>query len=614
MTHHQVTMSEMKVALSELLIDQVEERSYSEWFALLNEKLNDHFNIEQTEFFLYNKSHGKFLSIEDYKLSFQNSKKLCKEKLLTGEKEAVIAYIQEAGYREVDDFILFKSDHSEPLAMLFIKSTERWHDFSESSYITTFENLIAQFIKSVRYVNELIIEGKKFRLLFNLTESFTSTMTSETILNQMIETVERILPTAEKTLILSHEQPGMKYPYEVFNHLENCSLVVQAFLDGQTKTKENKEANTIMMHVPIKGRQGVYGVLKIEDKKDSFYSMTQKNLIQMLINTTGNALENASLYNQSYRLNEDLKLVNETSQKLNSGLTLNEMLAYLKKQLNTVLAPDEVVILFYDEGGKYKPFKAMNCFFQSEEGKEYLQYVSTHIHKNQSALFQADFNSALTKNPLFKSIIGIPILNQKEIIGVAICLHKERYFFSFDRFKLAKSLIIHGSLSISNLQLREKMRKLAERDHLTGLFARRYLEKHIYHVVHEKRGGSFLLFDIDNFKHVNDRLGHDVGDRVLQQLGARLIEEVGDKGIPARWGGEEFAVYLSTYNQEELAETSRKLLEIIPTITDPSVTVSMGVVYWEPDQLCSFESLFKEADQNLYQAKEEGKNRLVLSS
>ncbi len=612
MSHYQATMSKMKNRLLNLLIDKIEERSYYEWFTLLDQDFKRYFHVHETEFYIYHASQNKFIAIKNYTLpSWESSSEFSKELVESG-KEGFIHYLQKVGHGNIDDFIVFKNNKSEPLALLLIESTDAWLDFAKSVYFQEFEAIIGGFITSIRQLNGLITEGKKFRLLFNTTESFTSTMTSETILDRMLETVQRILPLAKTRLILSREQSGMNHTYEIFNQVENSPLIVKTFLNGVMTKEINEEKNIISMNAPVKGRQGVYGVLNIEVPKGIFYSSTQRNLIYMLVNTTGRALENASLYNQAHRLNEDLQLVNETSQKLNSSLTLREMLAYLKKQLEKVLIPDEVLFIFYDQNQEYELVETTSCFFKEREGKEYIQYVSHYIKQEKTPLFEADFESTLTKHPLYKSVIGMPILNQEEVIGIAICLHKEKYFFSFDHFKLVESLIIHASLSISNLQLREKMRELAEKDHLTGLYARRYLEKQIYQVIEENQGGSFLLFDIDNFKLINDEFGHDVGDRVLKQIGTLLIEKMKSAGIAARWGGEEFAVYLPIYKKAELETLSQKLLERIPTITNPSVTVSMGLVYWEPGVYRSFDLLFKKADKMLYQAKDQGKNQLVL--
>lgn len=611
MAHHQETISQVKNILFDLWLDKIEMRSYLEWYEALNHKFTDYFNINKTSFLVYNKTQKSFVPIRDDETTSLKIASIIAEELLEQNKEEVIQHLNVLGYDEVDDFMLFESSPNEPLGVLLIESSTDWRAFAKSSSVKEFEVFVGQFIKKIRHSHELVIEAQKFRLLFKITKSFTSTMTSGTILDRMLETVKRIVPTAETSLILSREQPDMAHAYKIFNQVKSGPSIVKTFLNGVVTLEVDESIDKLVMNAPIKGHQGVYGILRIKASSEELSSSTQKDLIRILVNTAGNALENASLYNQSHRLNEDLRLVNETSQKLNSSLTLQEMLGYLKKQLEQVLMPSEMFFVFYNDTQEQEIMEMDSHMLQEPTGKEFINYISNYIQEEKSALFDADFNSVLTEVFAYKSVIGIPILNQTEVIGVAICLHEEKYYFSFDNFKLMESIIIHASLSISNLKLREKMQEIAEKDHLTGLYARRYLEKHIHNIVRENKGGSFLLIDIDDFKYVNDKHGHDIGDRVLRQIGECLLHEVAEEGVAARWGGEEFAVYLRNYDRKTIENMSQKLLAIIPTVTNPSVTVSIGLVQWTPGVSRSFKSLFKEADTMLYQAKERGKNQLV---
>lgn len=612
MSYHQGTIAEIKGILLDLWLENPKNHPYSEWFEALNKKITQYFQIHKADCLVYHKTEKNFVPIgrdESVSLDF-----LCVSgELLAYNKQEAIRQMKALGYDYADDFLLFRCNSGEPLALLLMETSTEWGSFSESPYVKELEEFVSRFIEKVSQINELIIEEEKFKLLFNITESFTSTMTSGTILDHMLNTAQGIVPNAKISVILSREPLYMTHPYKIFNQVESNPSEVNAFLNGIVTAETIDGTDKLMVNAPIKGNQGVYGVLKLEASIEELSSNTRKELIRILVNTAGSALENASLYNQSHRLNEDLRLVNETSKKLNSSLTMNEMLVYLKQQLEKVLSPSEMLFMFYNEAGERELIGTNNDVFQKRTGKEYLDYISNYIRNGKVPLFDADFNHMSMESHAYKSIIGIPILHQEEVIGVAICLHEDKYFFSFDNFKLMESIIIHASLSISNLQLREKMQELAEKDHLTDLYARRYLEKHIYHIVSENKGGSFLLFDIDNFKIVNDKYGHDIGDNVLQQIGECLLREVGDGGIAARWGGEEFAVYLPTHEKSRIEETTQKLLAIIPAVTKPSVTVSIGLVHWEPEMPQSFKALFKEADTMLYLAKKQGKNQLVFS-
>lgn len=241
------------------------------------------------------------------------------------------------------------------------------------------------------------------------------------------------------------------------------------------------------------------------------------------------------------------------------------------------------------------------------------KFVSAYLKEGKESLFDANFSTILNEPIDFESVIGIPIMNQEKVSGFVICLHENPYFFSFDDYKLMQSLIGHSSLALANSMLRDQLRELANKDHLTKLYARRFLEKAMVKSLKEEEAGVLLLLDIDNFKQINDTYGHEGGDQVLRQVSSFLLSKVAGKGIAARWGGEELAVYLPNISAEEGEIFANQLIESIPFETDPSVTVSGGLKSWSSKRRIRFQDLFHYADKALYVAKNNGKNQIVNS-
>lgn len=612
MESYQIAISQMKSELLDLWINKSKDQSYAEWYKVLTFKFKHRFQVEQMDFLLYNETQKKFIAIKGETLETKETRSIEYEWLIMDSKQAFIQRLTRNGYHDMDDFILFEDKLGKPLGILLVQSTNYWREFSKTSYLTDFREIISGLLTSIIELTELVVEGQKFKSLYKFTELFDSTMTSETILDNILETMNQIFPTFSTALILSGDPAGMTYPYKVFNQLTETPPTVESFLSGVVTT-ETDEANGLMtMNAPLKGRQGVYGVLQTSILKEWGLSSTQKNLIYMLANTAGNALENASLYNQSHRLIDDLQLINETSQKLNSGLPFGEMIIYLKEQLSRALLPDEIVFAFFNEAQQYELKESTSDFFSTVEGAAYLEYVSNYIQAGQDSLFDANFSNLVGEEATYQSVIGLPIFNQDEVIGFTVCLHKEKYFFSFDGFKLMRSLIMHASLSIANLQLRDRLQLLAERDHLTGLYVRRYMDRYIEQVLTRTKGGSFLILDVDDFKLINDRYGHDIGDKVLKQIAECITEKIPTTGIAARWGGEEFVIFLPEMNHKNTSKLSEEILVNIPVMTEPSATVSIGGVRWESSIIGDFQELFKVADHALYQAKEEGKDCFII--
>lgn len=171
-----------------------------------------------------------------------------------------------------------------------------------------------------------------------------------------------------------------------------------------------------------------------------------------------------------------------------------------------------------------------------------------------------------------------------------------------------------GDLSRAEQQLRE----MASRDFLTGLLNRREAYRQIYEEIarssRNQRPVAFILFDIDHFKRLNDTCGHNAGDMVLKQIAVELMGTLRDYDIACRYGGEEFLVVAPETDAEtscKLAERLRMSVESATFSTESrqlSITVSVGVTL-----LCqgdSIEKVISRADTALYQAKNNGRNRV----
>jgi diguanylate cyclase len=169
------------------------------------------------------------------------------------------------------------------------------------------------------------------------------------------------------------------------------------------------------------------------------------------------------------------------------------------------------------------------------------------------------------------------------------------------------------------------LEQLSNRDGLTQIYNRRFfdttIEKEWKRASRNCTSLSLILFDIDNFKKYNDTYGHQVGDECLQKI-AKLAETLiqSPSDVVARYGGEEFAIILPETTEDgalKIAETIRKAIQSlsIPNIYSnvlPIVTISTGVASLNPNPESNQLQLIERADQALYQAKSEGRNRVEL--
>jgi diguanylate cyclase (GGDEF)-like protein len=193
----------------------------------------------------------------------------------------------------------------------------------------------------------------------------------------------------------------------------------------------------------------------------------------------------------------------------------------------------------------------------------------------------------------------------------------------FDHEELIARVRVH--LKIKKLQddLRhsnELLLELSNTDHLTGLFNRRYmmeaLEKEVQRCVRKNGNLSLIMLDIDHFKQVNDRFGHLQGDAVLQKVALQLQKELRSYDCAARYGGEEFVAILPDSSlQESVLVAERIRLAVLGTtyngaLAAINLTVSLGVACFSHELPPSVDGFIKLADDALYRAKANGRNRL----
>jgi diguanylate cyclase (GGDEF)-like protein/PAS domain S-box-containing protein len=187
--------------------------------------------------------------------------------------------------------------------------------------------------------------------------------------------------------------------------------------------------------------------------------------------------------------------------------------------------------------------------------------------------------------------------------------------------RMAQFVAMAQSVSgaLSTIALRESLQRLALMDELTQLPNRRAFELEVArNMAHHRRGRrafALCVVDVDHFKDVNDRHGHDAGDRVLQRMAEVMRRSLREGDLVARLGGEEFAVFLSDLDANVAGTRLQGLLQALratPVLPDAVVTASVGYAHsgdFEAD--AGYAALIKAADVALYRAKAEGRDRVV---
>ena len=217
--------------------------------------------------------------------------------------------------------------------------------------------------------------------------------------------------------------------------------------------------------------------------------------------------------------------------------------------------------------------------------------------------------------------IGIYYIHMKKI-----CLFPE-YLDRIEKYAVQIGLInlcitLFTVFYISNLYMfelnsaSEKLNYFSNHDLLTGLFNRRFFEFIMKRNKTENENEyTIAIFDIDDFKKVNDTFGHQAGDRVLKVVSNLIDETANDEYVAVRWGGEEFILYMPDTNEDKAYEILSNLCKKIRNTTvefenlrlSVSVTIGMCTGY----NLIAYESIIRQADDKLYYGKRNGKNQVV---
>jgi diguanylate cyclase (GGDEF)-like protein len=192
-------------------------------------------------------------------------------------------------------------------------------------------------------------------------------------------------------------------------------------------------------------------------------------------------------------------------------------------------------------------------------------------------------------------------------------------------------LLARFSVQLRNRRHRDALRSLrSERDNLklkatvdplTKVLNRGALEEALYTQLGRGESFAVMFVDLDHFKSINDKFGHDVGDNVLREVGNYLKRAIRGNDVAGRYGGEEFVVCLSGCDLQvapKVAERHRQMIEALsfPKENHPErVTASIGVAVFDPENPdVSLAALLKRADTSVYQAKHKGRNRVVVAS
>jgi diguanylate cyclase (GGDEF)-like protein len=222
-------------------------------------------------------------------------------------------------------------------------------------------------------------------------------------------------------------------------------------------------------------------------------------------------------------------------------------------------------------------------------------------------------------SPVLSLIVAPLLLGEKALGAIELGSFKPHDFIQSD-LQLLVSFAATATTAINNAQLHSEVQKQAVTDTLTSLYNRRGLfemgEREILRSQRFGRPLSAILFDIDQFKEINDTHGHGAGDEVLKWISAQFQAELRQVDLIARYGGDEFLALLSETDLTDAHLIADRLRSKISQMAIPAgdivikITLSAGVATVEAND--DLQKLIERADRALYRAKQSGKNQVVV--
>lgn len=376
-------------------------------------------------------------------------------------------------------------------------------------------------------------------------------------------------------------------------------------------------------------------VLCVDSKENEAFGQEAERLLFFAAHNISEFLKNASHLSRMKTEAAEFAAFYRLSKQLSSTLNIDEILDIAAVSCKEIVDYDMAVFLLKQDSetlkvAAAKGFKAaelLNKIFPMDES------LAGLVIKNGKPLSFPDFQDNKRDVPVFpgnyipmRSLVCLPLSMKDEIFGIFLMASRKSNFFSTYETKIFEVIAAHTATHMANARMYRQVEKMATTDGPTGLFNHRHFQERLAAELERgeryKQKLALVLVDIDHFKKVNDTYGHPAGDKILKEVAKILASTIRTVDIAARYGGEEFAIILVNTDGKgalETAERIRKIMESgkfnIGDGTAVKITGSMGIAVFPDDTGMdegSQRRLISKADNALYIAKKQGRNRVCL--
>jgi diguanylate cyclase (GGDEF)-like protein len=390
---------------------------------------------------------------------------------------------------------------------------------------------------------------------------------------------------------------------------------------------------------PLRYRDRVLGLLTVLGRPGQQFSPEDASLLASIGRQVAIALENATLYAESGRKVREFEALYQLGRTMASTFNLQDILSRISQTVTSLLQAQAMSVMLLAQDGRVLSTAAgFNLFDEALQATEAIRQrqgsspslVCVREKRPVSipdlaadTVYASWLETAREKG--YQSFLAIPLIAQDRALGCMNLFLTQRHEFTPDEIQLLSTFASQAAISIENARLFEETRQLAITDELTGLANHRQfyhqLAREVRRAQRYRRPLTLLMLDLDFFKGYNDRFGHLAGDQALRETGEVLRRNAREVDILARYGGEEFAIILPETDLKQAVYQAERIRAAVAghafrgkdSSPEGDLTVSIGVATLTAE-LRKIEELVHDADQALYRAKAQGRNRIALAS
>lgn len=482
--------------------------------------------------------------------------------------------------------------------------------------------------------------AERYRVLLDIGRTLTGTLSPEELYRSIYRETARVVEASGFYISL----------YDVDNDLatvvfyadrgeeSRCDITYkgsdsEVIRTGQSTTVEDRlNAESVMLlgeketeitrsaiSAPLTYKGVVRGALSTQSYRPNAYGPEDVELLEGIADLAAVAIENAKHVTELDRRSREAEKLEEIGRALTSSLDFEEVLARVSAAAMDLLDADGAGVWTFEK--TVATVRSSVGSIQIPPGATWDMegpLYETLVKEGDPFVIDDLSTSPLVPDHLQEFLeggsgMGIPLVIGDRVAGALAAGSREvRRFSEYDTALLSR-LAGQASVALDNAELHASIQALSLTDVLTGLPNRRHLQLHLEREVAAARRGrtlSLVLFDLDDFKHYNDTLGHVVGDQILKAFGRVLADENRAMNLVSRYGGDEFVSVLSESDEEGARGYLTRVearVRADRVLAPHGVTVSSGIAHFETNQMVGVDELIQSADRNMYRDKERPK-------